>query len=118
MRGITGCAGRPRADDNWGIPVYVISEVEMLDETQGQRYRKLAAASIARHGGRYLARGVLPEVTEGHWQATRRVVIVEFPDMECLRDWYASADYAEVQAVRRTAQERRLLFVPGATPPA
>lgn len=30
----------------------MISEVEMLDETQGQRYRELAAASIALHGGR------------------------------------------------------------------
>jgi len=100
------------------MPAHVISEVEMLDETQGQRYRELAAASIARPGGRYLARGVLPEVPEGDWQATRRVVIVEFPDMECLRDWYASADYAEALAVRRTALERRLLVVPGATPPA
>ena len=29
----------------------MISEVEVLDETQGQRYRELAAASIARHSG-------------------------------------------------------------------
>ena len=79
LRGVTGCVGRPRADDNWDMPAHVISEVEMLDETQGQRYRELAAASIARDGGRYLARGVLPEVPEGDWQATRRVVIVEFP---------------------------------------
>jgi uncharacterized protein (DUF1330 family) len=34
------------------MTAYAISEVEMLDETQGQRYRELAAASIARHGCR------------------------------------------------------------------
>jgi uncharacterized protein (DUF1330 family) len=31
------------------MAAYVISEVEMLDETQGRRYRELAAGSIARH---------------------------------------------------------------------
>lgn len=29
------------------MAAYVISEVEILDETQGQRYRDLAAESIA-----------------------------------------------------------------------
>src|SRR5271167_3461943 len=47
------------------VAAYVISEVE----TQGQRYRELAAASIARHGGRYLVRGAAPVVAEGDWAA-------------------------------------------------
>lgn len=91
----------------------MISEVELLDETQGQRYRELAAASIARHGGRYLVRGADPDVPEGHWPSGQRVVVVEFPDMARLRRWYESDDYAEALAVRRTALSRRLLFVDG-----
>lgn len=98
------------------MPAYVISEVEILDEARGQRYRELAAASIARHGGRYLARGALPEVPEGDWHESRRLVIVEFPDMDRLREWYASDDYAEAPAVSHTALERRLLFIPGLPP--
>lgn len=96
------------------MAAYVISEVEMLDETQGRRYRELAASSIARHGGRYLVRGALPVVAEGDWPANCHVVIVVFPSMERLRAWYASADYAEALAVRQTALDRRLLFVDGA----
>lgn len=95
------------------MPAYVISEVELLDETQGQRYRELAAASIARHGGRYLVRGADPDVPEGDWPPQQRVVVVEFPDMARLREWYDSDDYAEALAVRRTALSRRLLFVDG-----
>lgn len=91
----------------------MISEVEMLDETQGQRYRELAAASIARHGGRYIVRGAAPDVPEGDWPTARRIVIVQFPSMEQLREWYSSSDYAEALAVRRTALDRRLLFVHG-----
>jgi len=97
------------------MAAYVISEVEMLDEMLGQRYRELASASISRHGGRYLVRGADPQVAEGDWPAGRRVVVVEFPTMEHLQAWYASADYAEARAVRQTALDRRLLFVDGVT---
>lgn len=95
------------------MTAYVISEVEILDETQGQLYRELAAASIASHGGRYIVRGAEPEVPEGEWPDQRRVVVVEFPSMERLRSWYESADYADALAVRQTALNRRLLFVDG-----
>jgi uncharacterized protein (DUF1330 family) len=95
------------------VTAYVISEVEILDETQGQRYRELAAASIRRHGGRYLVRGACPQVPEGDWPPAGRVVVVEFPSMEQLRSWYRSPDYAEALAVRQTALDRRLLFVEG-----
>ena len=99
---------------SWHRPGHIpISEVEVLDGTQGQRYRELAAASIARHGGRYLVRGAAPVVAEGDWPAGCRLVIVEFPTMERLQAWYASADYAEALAVRQTALDRRLLFVDG-----
>jgi uncharacterized protein (DUF1330 family) len=96
------------------MPAYVISEVQVLDETQGQQYRELAAASIALHGGRYIVRGAEPEVPEGDWPAAMRVVVVEFPTMERLRGWYSSREYAEALAVRQTALTRRLLFVEGA----
>lgn len=95
------------------MTAYVISEVEVLDETEGQRYRELAAASIERHGGRYIVRGAAPEVPEGDWPPGRRVVVVEFPSMKQLQTWYSSPDYAEALAVRQTALDRRLLFVEG-----
>jgi uncharacterized protein (DUF1330 family) len=95
------------------MPAYVISEVEIIEAEGGGRYRELAAASILRHGGRYLVRGALPDVPEGRWPTEQRVVVVEFPSMQQLREWYRSADYAEALAVARTALRRRLIFVDG-----
>jgi uncharacterized protein (DUF1330 family) len=95
------------------MTAYVVSEVEPSDEAQFALYRELAAASIARHGGRYLVRGAEPEVAEGQPLGNRRIVIVEFPDGERLHRWYRSADYAEALAIRETALRRRLLFVDG-----
>jgi uncharacterized protein (DUF1330 family) len=95
------------------MAAYVISEVEVLDETLADRYRALAQSAIARYGGRYLVRGAAPDAVEGEWPPRRRLVIVEFPDLETARRWYASPEYAEALAVRRGALDRRLLFVEG-----
>ena len=73
----------------------------------------LAAAAIARCGGRYLVRGADPQVAEGDRRGAARVVIVEFPSMEQLQRWYASDEHAEALAVRSVALDRRLLFVDG-----
>ncbi|MFD2082351.1 Uncharacterized conserved protein, DUF1330 family [Actinopolymorpha cephalotaxi] len=95
------------------MPAYVISEVDIVDRAAADRYRTLAAESIARHGGRYVVRGAEPFVPEGKWPESARVVVVEFASMARAREWYDSDDYAEALAIRRTALDRRLLFVEG-----
>ena len=94
------------------MSAYVISEVEILHEPLANEYRALAAASIERFGGRYLVRGAEPHVAEGE-STTRRIVIVEFPTMERLNEWYASAAYAKALVLRARALDRRLMFVEG-----
>jgi uncharacterized protein (DUF1330 family) len=47
------------------MPAYVISKVEILDESIAANYRKIAADTIAQYGGQYLARGAKAEVLEG-----------------------------------------------------
>jgi uncharacterized protein (DUF1330 family) len=95
------------------MAAFVISEVEFLDETFADQYRTLAAASIEEYGGRYLVRGATPDAVEGEVSPRRRLVVVEFPDMDVARRWYASESYAEALALRDRALTRRLLFVEG-----
>ncbi|MDE5441253.1 DUF1330 domain-containing protein [Bradyrhizobium sp. CSA207] len=97
------------------MPAYVISEVEVRDSSAMEVYRTLAAQTIAQYGGRYLARGGATEVVEGG-PPPKTIIIVEFPSMARAREWYASVEYAEALKLRRTALERRLLFVEGVAP--
>ncbi len=99
------------------MPAYVISEVEVLDESAAEQYRQRAARSIEAYGGRYLVRGAAPTVVEGQ-PTRRRIVVVEFPSMGRLREWYSSPAYAEALKFRDAALMRRLLFVEGVNPPA
>jgi uncharacterized protein (DUF1330 family) len=93
------------------VTAYVISEVEVQDEQLADRYRALARSSIERYGGRYMVRGARPDATEGVWEGTHRLVMVEFPSMQRAREWYASPEYAEALTIRHKALDRRLLFV-------
>ncbi|XUM20528.1 DUF1330 domain-containing protein [Bradyrhizobium oligotrophicum S58] len=97
------------------MAAYVISEVEVRDAQAMERYRTLAAHSIAQYGGRYLVRGGTSETVEGGPPA-KTLIIVEFPSMARLREWYASAEYADALGERRKALDRRLIFVEGAAP--
>jgi uncharacterized protein (DUF1330 family) len=94
------------------MPAYVISEVEMKDAAAFEAYRSFAAQTIAQYGGRYLVRGGAAELVEGS-PPPKTLIVVEFPSMERLRQWYASPEYAEALKHRRTALDRRLIFVEG-----
>ncbi len=97
------------------MSAYVISEVETRDRAAMEPYRTLAAQSIARYGGRYLARGGAAEVVEGG-PPPKTIIIVEFPSMARAREWFKSREYAEALKLRETALERRLMFVEGVVP--
>ena len=94
------------------MPAYAISEVEMKDAAEFETYRSVAAKTIVQYGGRYLVRGGAAELAEGG-PPPKTIIIVEFPSMARLREWYASREYAEALKLRRTALERRLIFVEG-----
>jgi uncharacterized protein (DUF1330 family) len=98
------------------MPAYVISDVVAKDAEAIEIYRTRAVASIARHGGRYVARGGAVEVLEGEW-APRAIVVVEFPDMEAARTWYRSPDYASALEIRDRALTRNLILVEGVAAP-
>ncbi|MGX1164802.1 uncharacterized protein (DUF1330 family) [Bradyrhizobium sp. USDA 372] len=98
------------------MTAYVISEIEVRDPAAFEAYRALAAETIARYGGRYLVRGGQAELLEGG-PSPKAIVIVEFPTMARLKEWYASSEYAEALKLRASALQRRLLLVEGVSTP-
>ena len=97
------------------MSAYVISEVDVRDAAGFEAYRTIAAKAITQYGGRYLVRGGAANVAEGG-PPPKTIIVVEFPTMERLREWYASPEYAEALKVRQTALDRRLIFVEGVAP--
>ena len=94
------------------MAAYVYIDIEVTDPVAHEEYRRQVPAMIEPHGGRYLVRGGAAEAAEGG-PPPKTLIVVEFPSMVHLREWYASPEYAEALKHRRTAIDRRLIFVEG-----
>jgi uncharacterized protein (DUF1330 family) len=73
------------------MAAYVVVEVDSTDAERAARYRELSGASVARHGGRFLARGGELAILEGAWRPAR-LVVIEFDSVAAARSWYESDD--------------------------
>jgi uncharacterized protein (DUF1330 family) len=57
-------------------------------------------------------RGGAIEVLEGDWEPSR-IVILQFPDSETAKKWYASETYQHAITLRRNAGVMRMVMVEG-----
>jgi uncharacterized protein (DUF1330 family) len=95
------------------MAAYIIAEIQVTDPAAYDEYRPLAAASIARFGGRFLVRGGKLDLLEGETQP-ERVVVIEFPDADTARRWYHSDEYQTALKIRQVASRGRVFLVEGA----
>ena len=94
------------------MAVYVVVNVRVTDPARYEEYRGKVPATIARYGGRYLARGGAVEALEGDWQP-ERLVVLEFESMERFREWYDSPDYAPLKQLRQEVAATQFVVVEG-----
>jgi len=96
------------------MPAYVIGDVRAAWDAEALgEYRRRNTDAVARHGGRFIVRGGAIELLEGEWD-TRRIVVIEFPDMAAARGWYESEDYAPLRTLRQSASDTNIILVQGA----
>jgi uncharacterized protein (DUF1330 family) len=95
------------------MPAYVIGDVRAAWDAEAlAEYRRRNTDAVARHGGRFIVRGGEIELLEGEWD-TRRIIVIEFPDMAAARGWYQSEDYAPLKTLRQSASDTSIIVVEG-----
>lgn len=94
------------------MPAYIAVDISINDPVTYDRYKTLAPPSIAKYGGRYLARGGTTTTLEGSW-TPQRFVILEFADADTARRWWDSPEYAEAKAIRQSCAHTEMLLVDG-----
>lgn len=94
------------------MPAYVFANVRVKDPIGYEKYKQMVPDTIARFGGRYLARGGKAEVLEGAMEPGRMIVL-EFPSYEDAERWYSSTEYAAAKLVRRQCADGELILVDG-----
>ena len=94
------------------MAAYVIVEMTVTDPVAIEDYRKLAGASVAAHGGKFLVRGGRIERLDGDWNP-QRIVVIEFPGLEQARAWRSSPEYRAACKIRDRAASARMILVEG-----
>lgn len=85
-----------------------------MDEEKGRGfyddYIRKVKPVVERYGGRYLLRSEKIEALS--WRrAPQRVVIIHFPDMEHLKQCFASEEYREIMVMRTESVDARAIIV-------
>jgi uncharacterized protein (DUF1330 family) len=100
------------------MAAYVIAIINVTDPDAYQRYQELAPPdgrvlpTIAKYGGRYLARGGRSEVLEGE-AAAERLVLVEFESYEKAKEWWTSPEYEAAKPFRQRSTTSTIMLVEG-----
>jgi uncharacterized protein (DUF1330 family) len=95
------------------VAAYLIVDItKIADEEMYASYRSRVSIGLKEAGGEYLVRGGAVQVLEGDW-SPNRIVVVRFPSKDAAKQWWDSADYAELKQMRQAATLTNMILVPG-----
>lgn len=83
-------------------PAYVIGNITVLDQDKWSEYCSKVPATLSRWEGELVFRGKQQKVLGGKYQHSDAVVIY-FPSIEALNDWFNSYDYQALIPLREQA---------------
>jgi uncharacterized protein (DUF1330 family) len=91
---------------------YLIAGINRISDPETfAGYQSRSVPSFEAYGGKLIA-GAPSERLEGDWQPMVNI-IVEFPNMETLREWYNSDVYRELIPIRQGAADVDITIVDG-----
>ncbi len=95
------------------MTAYVIVRADVTDLDKWKEYAAAAGPTSGPYGGKYIARGGAVEGLENFEDDGKRVVILEFPDMDSARNWYNSEEYTAARKIRESAGKAHFMIVEG-----
>ena len=90
---------------------FYIGQHEIDDDAAFADYLKQTMPFIEKHGGRYLTKAGTHEILEG--QRPSRVVVVEFPSKQAIKEWYNDPGYRPLVAKRHAAARSIMIALEG-----
>jgi uncharacterized protein (DUF1330 family) len=97
-----------------GAPAYLGANIETVsDAATYAQYRAVVANTLTPFGGHALARDATPVPVDSSTLPQGKFVILQFPSMQALKDWWNSPAYAAVRPLREKSSQARLFAVQG-----
>lgn len=94
------------------MTAYLMARVSVNNPDLFAKYAEKVPEIVREHGGRFLVRGGDPLTIEGPAEQ-RRIVLIEFPDVDRLRAFYGSPEYRKIVGFRHDATRSEIVAVCG-----
>ncbi|MEH6588095.1 MAG: DUF1330 domain-containing protein [Halioglobus sp.] len=94
------------------MAAYAIVDIDIFDIADYVQYQKAIGPLLASVDAQYLVRGGEFQVIEGSAEP-QRLIVVEFPSMEALMDFYDSEAYRALEPQRLTCSRATVIAVRG-----
>ena len=99
----------------------IVHRRDISDSGTLKEYSDGIDETIEKFGGEVVVRDDSFDVLEGDWMPGKknvdsrpeRITVVRFPDMETLKSWYQSPDYAELKGIRQSSSSSDIVAVRG-----
>jgi uncharacterized protein (DUF1330 family) len=93
------------------MPVYLIANVKVLDESWIPEYAEKVHDIVHRHGGKYLSRSANIDTVEGDAPDLTLIALIEFPSRDALSAFMEDPEYAPFGAARKAGTISTMVVV-------
>lgn len=94
------------------MSLYFLADIEIKDEKMYAEYIEKAPEIIKKYGGRYLVKGGKVATVSGNWNP-KRIVVIEFPSEEALKECFNSEEYKVIAPLREKSTTSKAIIVEG-----
>ena len=94
------------------MTAYVIVDIEIIDPSGFDEYRKAVVPLVEKYGGKYVAVSDRAETLEGSW-SPKRIVMIEFPSMDRAKECFGCEEYREPCKIRQRTAKTNMILVEG-----
>ncbi len=84
------------------MPAYLLAKIQITDAEKIKAYQAATPAAVQKYGGRFVVRGGDKVTVEGK-DEKRRVVLIEFADMQKAKSFWDSPEYQACIKLREGA---------------
>lgn len=98
---IAGAAGMAIAGESAVPKAYYVGNVQEVKDAVAYRdYASKVQDTINPFGGRFIVRGAEPVILDASRKPPGYIVVIEFPSMRNLREWWDSPVYSGIRPIR------------------
>jgi uncharacterized protein (DUF1330 family) len=98
-------------------PAYYVGNVqEVRDPEAYKAYAGSVAGTLTPFGGKFIVRGAEPVILDASKKPPGYIVVIQFPSMKNLRDWWESPAYSTIRPTRERLTTGQNYAVEGVPP--